>query len=490
METSKTLMKDENAKDVDVHLYRSMVGSLMYLTSSRPDIMFVVCACARFQVTPKVLHLHAVKRIFRYLKGQPKLGLWYPKHSPFNLEAYTDTDYVGASLNKKSTTGVLECLTPKVLIEGRLIMLIYIGLYTNDDWNEVKQLLRIEFRLTLFWATTTAKNINGEAQIHAKVDGNKVIISEATIRRDLMFEDECGVDCLSNEVIFEQLPLMGVLNLETTKTAQAKKISILKKKVNRLERKNKLRTHRLKRLYKVGISIRVESSAEEQSLGEDDASNQGRNIADIDANAEITLIDETTEDQGRYDDQEMFDTNVLDDEEEVLLKEAQDVPNVVEKVIEDITTARIKETVSTAALITTADVTPDELNMAQALMEIKKSKPKGATTTTTVMIPTPDSTRPKARGVVMQEPSETLTTTIPKSSQVKTNEKLIEDENLAWDNVQAMMNANYELATRLQEEQGELTIEEKSRLFVELMDKRKKRFAKLRAEEKRREENH
>ncbi|GJV29978.1 putative ribonuclease H-like domain-containing protein [Tanacetum coccineum] len=68
IETSKPLMKDENAEDVDVHLYRSMIGSLMYLTSSRPDIMFVVCACARFQVTPKVSHLHAVKRIFRYLK--------------------------------------------------------------------------------------------------------------------------------------------------------------------------------------------------------------------------------------------------------------------------------------------------------------------------------------------------------------------------------------------------------------------------------------
>nr|GFA91773.1 uncharacterized mitochondrial protein AtMg00810-like [Tanacetum cinerariifolium] len=90
METSKPLLKDENAEDVDVHLYRTMIGSLMYLTSSRPDIMFVVCACARFQVTPKVSHLHTVKRIFRYLKGQPKLGLWYPKDSLFDLEAYTN----------------------------------------------------------------------------------------------------------------------------------------------------------------------------------------------------------------------------------------------------------------------------------------------------------------------------------------------------------------------------------------------------------------
>ncbi|GKF82348.1 hypothetical protein Tco_0244004, partial [Tanacetum coccineum] len=75
METSKTLLKDAEAKDVDIHLYRSMIASLMYLTDFRPDIMYVICACARFQVTPKVSHLHAVKRIFRYLKGQLKLGL-------------------------------------------------------------------------------------------------------------------------------------------------------------------------------------------------------------------------------------------------------------------------------------------------------------------------------------------------------------------------------------------------------------------------------
>nr|GFB20678.1 uncharacterized mitochondrial protein AtMg00810-like [Tanacetum cinerariifolium] len=103
METSKPLMKDENAEDVDAHLYRLMISSLMYLTSSRPDIMFGVCACARFQVTPKVLHLHDVKIIFRYLKGQPKWGLWYPKDSLFDLEAYTDSDYASASLDKKST---------------------------------------------------------------------------------------------------------------------------------------------------------------------------------------------------------------------------------------------------------------------------------------------------------------------------------------------------------------------------------------------------
>ncbi|GKB29688.1 putative ribonuclease H-like domain-containing protein [Tanacetum coccineum] len=105
MEPNKALVKDEEVDSVDVHLYRLMIGSLMYLTASRPDIMFVVCACARFQVTPKMSHLHAMKRIFRYLKGQPKLGLWYLRDSPFDLEAFSDSDYAGASLDRKSTTG-------------------------------------------------------------------------------------------------------------------------------------------------------------------------------------------------------------------------------------------------------------------------------------------------------------------------------------------------------------------------------------------------
>ncbi|GKC76180.1 putative ribonuclease H-like domain-containing protein, partial [Tanacetum coccineum] len=115
METQKLLLKDEDGEEVNVHLYISMIGSLTYLTSSRPNIMFVVCACARYQVNLKVSHLHAVKRIFRYLKGQPKLGLWYPKDSPFDLVAYTDSDYAGASLDRKSTTGGCQFLGSRLI---------------------------------------------------------------------------------------------------------------------------------------------------------------------------------------------------------------------------------------------------------------------------------------------------------------------------------------------------------------------------------------
>ena len=97
--TSHKLFPDENGIDVDQHQYRAMIGSLMYLTASRPDIMFGVCICARYQAAPKTSHLEAVKRIFRYLKGRQHLGLWYPKDSDFHFAAYTDSDFGGCNLN-------------------------------------------------------------------------------------------------------------------------------------------------------------------------------------------------------------------------------------------------------------------------------------------------------------------------------------------------------------------------------------------------------
>nr|GEU31824.1 putative reverse transcriptase, RNA-dependent DNA polymerase [Tanacetum cinerariifolium] len=116
IEIQKPLVKDEEAADVDVHLYRSMIGSLMYLTAFRPDIMFAVCACSRFQVTPKTSHLQVVKRIFRYLKGQPKLSLWYPKVSSFDLEAYSDSGYAGTNLDRKSTTEGCQFFSRRLIL--------------------------------------------------------------------------------------------------------------------------------------------------------------------------------------------------------------------------------------------------------------------------------------------------------------------------------------------------------------------------------------
>nr|GEU31159.1 hypothetical protein [Tanacetum cinerariifolium] len=146
IDTEKLILKDPDGEDVDVHTYRSIIGSLMYLTSSRLDIMFAVYACAHFQVTPKASHLHAVKRIFRYLKGKPHLGLWYLKDSPFNLVAYSDSDYAG----------------------------------TNDV-----------------------------VRLQALIDRRKVIITEDMVRQALRLDNADSIDYLPNEEIFTELAMVG-----------------------------------------------------------------------------------------------------------------------------------------------------------------------------------------------------------------------------------------------------------------------------------------
>nr|GEU51493.1 hypothetical protein [Tanacetum cinerariifolium] len=389
------------------------------------------------------------------------------------------------------------------------------------------------------------------------------------IRRDLRFGDEGGIDCFSNEVIFEQVTLMiakttawnefsstiasvprhhgdtiaqtrsenvsnfsndpplsrvntlrsredrsklkelmelciklsdRVLNLETTKTAQAKEIANVKKRVKRLERKRKSRSHGLKRLYKVGLSARVESSKKE-SLGKEDASKQGRKITDINVDEEPTLVDETTKEQRR-----------LNAQDEIIF----DVNADLYEVIEDITIVAIQETVSTAALINIV-VTIDELTLAQALAELKSAKPRTdkvviqeqelGTTTTTIAV-TAASTRPKARSIVMQEPKPLK---MKKKDQISCDEQkarrlqaeINEQDRLAkeeakkeleaniaiieqWHDVQAHIDVDYELAQRLQAKKEEqLTNAEKARLFMEFLEKIKKFFAAKRAEEKR-----
>src|SRR4051812_6495614 len=99
------LGKDEISKKVDQKIYRGMIGSLFYLTASRPDILFSVCLCARFQSDPRESHLTAVKRILMYLKGTTNIGLSYRRSKEFNLEGYCDADYAGDRVERKSTSG-------------------------------------------------------------------------------------------------------------------------------------------------------------------------------------------------------------------------------------------------------------------------------------------------------------------------------------------------------------------------------------------------
>ncbi|GKB82377.1 hypothetical protein Tco_0949272 [Tanacetum coccineum] len=126
-----------------------------------------------------------------YLKGQPNIGLWYPKDSPFDLVAYTDSDYAGASLDRKSTTRGCQFLGCRLI-----------------SWQCKKQTVVVNFTTEAEYVATSsccgqAKTVNREVQLQALVDGKKVIITESTIRRDLQLEDAEGIDCLPNATIFE-----------------------------------------------------------------------------------------------------------------------------------------------------------------------------------------------------------------------------------------------------------------------------------------------
>jgi hypothetical protein len=110
MGTNGRLDLDMGGKSVDQKVYWSMIGSLLYLCASRPDIMLSVCMCARFQADPKEVHLRAVKRIMRYLVYTAKLGLWYPKGSTFDLIGYSDADWAGCKIDRKSTSGTCQFL--------------------------------------------------------------------------------------------------------------------------------------------------------------------------------------------------------------------------------------------------------------------------------------------------------------------------------------------------------------------------------------------
>jgi hypothetical protein len=117
MGVNRHLDLDLGGTSIDQKVYHSMIGSLLYLCASSRDIMVSVCMCARFQATPKDCHLRAVKRTMRYLVLTPKLGLWYPKGSYFKLLGYSDVDYAGCKVDKKSTSETCQFLgVPCILV--------------------------------------------------------------------------------------------------------------------------------------------------------------------------------------------------------------------------------------------------------------------------------------------------------------------------------------------------------------------------------------
>ena len=115
MSATCMLEKDENGKKVDQKLYRGMIGSLLYLTASRPDIIYSICICTRFQSDPRESYLSVVKKIIRYLKGIQNMGLWYDRNSTLTLNAYTDSDFADCKIDRKSTSGTCQFLESNLI---------------------------------------------------------------------------------------------------------------------------------------------------------------------------------------------------------------------------------------------------------------------------------------------------------------------------------------------------------------------------------------
>ncbi|GJZ70811.1 putative ribonuclease H-like domain-containing protein [Tanacetum coccineum] len=291
---------------------------------------------------------------------QLNLNMWLllvavDKDSPFELVSYTDSDYARATQDKKSTTGGCQFLGNRLISWQCKKQTMVATSTTEAEYVAVANCYG--------QATAKANTVNSERQLQALIDKKKVIITESSIRSDLHLEDTGGTDYLPTATIFEELarigrkqrkdnavtqeepqqddsvptpsndpPLSGkdsmqlselmilctnlqkqVLDLEKPKDAQAKEIADLKKRVQKLERKKKSRTTGFKRIRKVGMSGRVESFEDKDSLGDyEDTPKQGRSIEDIDKDTDVSLVDDT---QGRSDNEGMFDTNKLHSDE-------------------------------------------------------------------------------------------------------------------------------------------------------------------------------
>nr|GEU42133.1 hypothetical protein [Tanacetum cinerariifolium] len=470
IETQKPLLKDKDGEEVDVHMYRSMIGSLM---------------------------------IFMYLKGQPKFGLWYPKDSSFDLVAYTDSDYAKESLDRKSTTGgITYYYCSKLMLLGSAMPT---GLQHTPTLlqpsssqpqktqkprkakrkkTQVPQLSGLtesvadkavykELNDSLVRASTTTSILNAEQdsgninKTQSKATPNESSFQGTDssggpkcqkVMRDTITQTRSErVSKLSNDSLLargntlqsdeDRLKLnelmklcttlqSRVLDLEKTKTTQALEIDNLKRRVKKLEKKQRSRTHKLKRLYKVGLTARVESSDDNEDLDED-ASKQGR-ISDIDADEEVFV--------------------------------SKQDENVVEK---EVDAGQVQ--VSTAA--TTATISIDEVTLAQALAELKNIKPKAkakwivfhepeeSTTTTTATIPKPKS-QDKCKSIMIEEPVK-----------LKKKDQIMLDEEVAL-KLQAELQAEFDKEEqRLAREsaQKELEVNEKRRKFFTAKATKEKR---------------
>nr|GEX16596.1 putative ribonuclease H-like domain-containing protein [Tanacetum cinerariifolium] len=482
-DTEKPLLKDPGGEDVDVHTYRSMIGSLMYLTSSRPDIMFAVYACARFQVTPKASHLHVVKRILRYLKGKPHLGLWYTKDLPFDLVAYSDSDYAVASLDRKSTTRGVN--TPRCDEDRLELMELTVFLLPSDGKVRVEvsavdlQVFAVRLILLL---------------LQDLVDKKKVVVTKASIRDALHLDDAAGVECLHNEEIFTELAKMGYEKPSTKLTFYKAFFSSQWKFLFHtiLQCMSAKRTSWNEFSSSMAFAVICLStdkvfSGEDtplfegmlvvQEVGEGDADEvhvedvnvAGGIIENIDANEDVVLedakdvaveksadVEDNADIQWRKAESQAKIYKIdLEHAKMVLsMHEEESKPTKLQEVVDVVTTAKIiTEVVTTASdtitaastTITVADVPIHAVTIAAAptLTAAPSRRRKGVlirdpeeTTTTSIIIHSEAKSKDKGKGILVEEPKP-----LKKQAQIEQDEKYAREleaelnKNIDWEDV-------------------------------------------------------
>ncbi|GKA08275.1 putative ribonuclease H-like domain-containing protein, partial [Tanacetum coccineum] len=436
VDLEKLWSRMEMLDDVDVHLYRSMIGSLMYLTVSRPDIMFTVCACARFQVTPKTSHLLAVKRIFRYLKGKPTLGLWYSRDSPFEL--CKKQTVVATSTTEAEYVAAASCyLLTKGFDAGRFQYLVSKNYYCQANVNVVKMTwaLKLVVRLSIrSWvtewkrATTTASSLEAVAGCGSGPRCQDTILGDVNAQTRFEITSKQSIDppllrgytLGSGEDNMKLIGIDGillklVLPVFVSAIKRMLMLSVQVSAVEELARMGYEKPSQKLTFYKAFFSpqwkyfihtitqcLSAKSTAWNEfssSMGVFD--HMRGQLINIDADVDVSLVDETQE---RQDDDLMFDTGVLEDDE-ITAGEA-------------VTTASVDDS--------DVPTTIEEITLAQTLIHIKAAKPKVFTTAAT----TATTTRPNDRGVVVQEPSEFKVPqeTQPSNSKDKGKDIMIEPE--------------------------------------------------------------
>nr|GEU43788.1 hypothetical protein [Tanacetum cinerariifolium] len=432
IDTEKPLLKDLNGEDVDVHTNRSMIGSLMYLTSSRPDIMFVVYACARFQVTPKASYLHALKRIFRYLKGKPHLGLCYPKDLSFSLVAYSDSDYavVVASSTEAEYVAAASCCAQVLWIQNQLLDY---GL--NVTGVSLKFLLfgSIKYALTVnpniyvsyikqFWSSVLVKKVNDVTRLQALVDKKKVINTEATIRDALRLNDAQSIDHLPNDEIFTELLRMGHHGMSSVPLWL--QLSSAFQQVESLIFPSTYLTALVGKGFSGVDTPLFEGMIVAQQ--DDDIANKGEDNANIDTDEDVTLKDVATVAKDVDDVEKTAEIEDSADDDEL-------EPAELKEIVEVVTTAKLMIEVVTAAsaTITAADTLINAAALTAAPSAARRRKrvvirDPDETATPSIIIHSEAKSKDKGKGILVEEPKP-----LKKQAQIKQDKAYKEYDDLS-----------------------------------------------------------